>query len=415
MAKKIKAAILGFGTVGQGIYQSIQSHQNRLKQVLGKEVEIAAILIRNPEKERDVDESVTITTRFEDILAIPDLQVIFEAIVGEEPGHTYLSKAIEKGIHVITANKVMFARYGQELLKKAKENGVQIGFEATTAGGTPILQTLSLLRVNDVEEIQGILNGTSNFILSEMREKKISFEEALKEAQERGYAEADPANDVEGIDAFCKLLILCSVSWGIQPDWETIEKQGITHITSEVIEIADQWHCRVKHVASVKKEGSGLKGFVKPVFVPSTHPFYSVEGVENAVSFEGSLIGRVTVQGPGAGKFPTAGAMLEDLIHVFKQTSVWKKPNFSHASSNVSETEWVVSTEEPLLSKQKIEIKKSGKIGSTYFYHISTTNETIELLHQKGAIRQSFEVLRELALEPSDNLFEPAEVSGIFL
>ncbi|MED4882672.1 Gfo/Idh/MocA family oxidoreductase [Bacillus smithii] len=165
MTEKIKAAILGFGTVGQGVYQSIQSHQSRLKQLLGKEVEVAGILIQHPEKERDVDESVIVTTQFEDILAIPGLQVIFEAIVGEEPGHTYLSMAIEKGIHVITANKVMFARHGQELLKKAKENGVQIGFEATTAGGTPILQTLALLRVNEVEEIQGILNGTSNFIL----------------------------------------------------------------------------------------------------------------------------------------------------------------------------------------------------------------------------------------------------------
>lgn len=399
MTEKIKAAILGFGTVGQGVYQSIQSHQSRLKQLLGKEVEVAGILIQHPEKERDVDESVIVTTQFEDILAIPGLQVIFEAIVGEEPGHTYLSMAIEKGIHVITANKVMFARHGQELLKKAKENGVQIGFEATTAGGTPILQTLALLRVNEVEEIQGILNGTSNFILSEMREKKISFHEALKDAQARGYAEADPANDIEGTDAFYKLLILSNVGWGIQPDWETIEKQGITHITSEVIEIADQLRCRVKHVADIKKEGSHLKGFVKPVFVPSTHPFYGVEGVENAVSFQGSLIGRVTIQGPGAGKYPTASAMVEDLIHVLKQTSVGKKPCFSHTSSNTAETEWVVLTEQPL-SEPNVEIKHTGKTASVYYYDIAATRETIEQWHQKETILQSFEVLNELALEP---------------
>ncbi|MED4882671.1 homoserine dehydrogenase [Bacillus smithii] len=249
------------------------------------------------------------------------------------------------------------------------------------------------------------------FILSEMREKKISFHEALKDAQARGYAEADPANDIEGTDAFYKLLILSNVGWGIQPDWETIEKQGITHITSEVIEIADQLRCRVKHVADIKKEGSHLKGFVKPVFVPSTHPFYGVEGVENAVSFQGSLIGRVTIQGPGAGKYPTASAMVEDLIHVLKQTSVGKKPCFSHTSSNTAETEWVVLTEQPL-SEPNVEIKHTGKTASVYYYDIAATRETIEQWHQKETILQSFEVLNELALEPR-NASLGAVISGV--
>ncbi|KYC71903.1 homoserine dehydrogenase [Bacillus coagulans] len=309
----IKAALLGFGTVGQGVYEAVRTHREQLKEKLHAEVEIAAVLIKNPRKKRNIDSSVLVTTDFREILAIPDLEVVFEAIVGEEPGFSYCLQAIEKGCHVITANKVMFARYGNVLLEKAKEKGVFVGYEATTAGGIPVIRTISQqLQVNDIQRVQAILNGTSNFILSEMREKHLPFEEALEIARQHGYAEADPGNDVEGQDAFCKLMILSRLVFGTQPDWEKVEVEGIGGLSLADIEKADRKGLRYKHIADIYRDGGTLKASVKPVLIPSEHALYAVEGVNNAVTIYGSLVGKITLTGPGAGKFPTASAMIED-------------------------------------------------------------------------------------------------------
>ncbi len=180
----VKVAILGFGTVGEGVYRTIQSHADELKAVLGKKVEVAAVLIKNKQKKRKISDDVFLTTDFDEILSLPQLDVVVEAIVGTEPSFTFLQKAIKRGCHVITANKEMFARHGKELIASAEEHNVSVGFEATVAGGIPIIQTIrQLLKVNQIQQIQGILNGTSNFILTEMREKKQSFAAALLQAQ----------------------------------------------------------------------------------------------------------------------------------------------------------------------------------------------------------------------------------------
>ncbi|KHD86441.1 homoserine dehydrogenase [Bacillus ginsengihumi] len=312
---KIKAALLGFGTVGQGVYEAIKSHQEKLQERLVAEVEIVAVLIKEPYKKREIDPSVLITTNFEDILNIPDLDVVFEAIVGETPSFTYLSKAIEKGCHVITANKVMFAKYGKLLLEKGRKKNVYVGYEATTAGGVPIIRTISQqLQVNDIQRVQAVLNGTSNFILTEMREKGLSFQKALESAQLHGYAEADPANDIEGKDAFFKLMILSDLVFGAQPDWDAVEVEGIQHITVEDIQAAKTQHLRYKHIADIYRYGRTLKASVKPVLVAPDHALYSIEGVENAVTIYASLVDKITISGPGAGKFPTASAMIEDFV-----------------------------------------------------------------------------------------------------
>ncbi|RZT23969.1 homoserine dehydrogenase [Fictibacillus sp. BK138] len=333
----IKAALLGFGTVGQGVYDALKTHREQLKTVLGEEVIIEAILVKDGAKKRDVDEHILVTTDFEEVLNIPDLQIVFEAIVGEEPGFTYLSKAIEKGCRVITANKVMFAKHGKTLLKKAEEAGVSVGYEATTAGGTPIIRSISqLLQVNDILSVEAILNGTSNYILTNMRKKGLTFEEVLKKAQELGYAEADPVNDVEGFDAFYKLMILSELSFGSSPNWDEVERKGITEVSSEQIEVFSRWGYKVKHLARIRSDRGTFTASVKPVLVDAEHPLYGVEDVQNAIMVETSLAGKVTVQGAGAGKLPTASAMVEDLTYVLQSHSggaVRKKQSVVKADS----------------------------------------------------------------------------------
>src|SRR5690554_2165819 len=208
----IKAAILGFGTVGQGIYHVLNEKREELREKLGVELEVAKILVRDTSKERVPGTKHLLTDNIEDVLSVKGMQVVFEAIVNEEPAFTYLKKAVEHKCHVITANKVMFAKRGRELEELAKQNGVFVGYEATTAGGVPVIKTMkNILLVNDVTKIQGILNGTTNYILTKMRAEGWSFEEALREAQALGYAEADPYNDVSGQDAFKKIMILSTL------------------------------------------------------------------------------------------------------------------------------------------------------------------------------------------------------------
>ena len=322
----IKVALLGFGTVGQGVYEAIETHQQRLQQRLGKKVEMAGVLIRDLRKQRSLPKHILVTDDIEDILAIDDLDIIFEAIVGNEPCYTYLNQAIKKGCHIITANKAMFAQFGAKLLEKAKQHHVQVGFEATTAGGVPIIRTIEqLLQVNQIEKVEAILNGTSNFILSEMRKNKLSFPDALQLAQERGYAEADPTSDIEGIDAFYKLMILSELIYGKQPEWETVEKQGIRTLTSEEVQLAEQKQKRYKQIASLTKKDGKIFASVKPILVDKTHPLYHVEDVDNAIKLETSLVGTFTLQGPGAGKLPTASAMVEDFIYVLEKDTSMKQ------------------------------------------------------------------------------------------
>ncbi|MBT2733966.1 homoserine dehydrogenase [Bacillus sp. ISL-7] len=318
----IKVAILGFGTVGEGVYRTIQSHAEELEIVLGRKVEVAAILIKNKQKKRNINNDVLITSDFNEILSLPQLDVVVEAIVDKEPPFTFLKQAIQSGCHIITANKEMFAHHGNELLELAENYNVSVGYEATVAGGIPVIQTLrQLLNVNRVRHIQGILNGTSNFILTEMREKKQSFADALILAQEKGYAEADPTNDVKGFDAFYKTMILSRIAFGEQPNWKNVERAGITSISRELIETAEKMGLRFKHIASISKTGSQINAEVKPVLVGKSHPFYSIEGVENAVNIHSDIVGSITLQGPGAGMYPTASAVIEDLVYVCQNRS----------------------------------------------------------------------------------------------
>ncbi|WP_082197514.1 homoserine dehydrogenase [Rossellomorea vietnamensis] len=402
----INVAILGFGTVGQGVCEAIDTHQDRLKEALGKEVKVRAILIKDPVKQREIDPSIKVTTEFKDILDIPDLHVIFEAIVGEEPGYTYLSKAVEKGIHIVTANKAMFAKFGPSLMEKAKRHTVSVGFEATTAGGIPVIGTIrQLLKVNEIKSIQGILNGTSNFILSQMRKKGLSFETALKQSQEKGYAEADPTSDIEGYDAFYKLLILSHTAFGRQPDWKDIRRRGITHLTAEWLQAAESFRLRFKHVGSLERDGfNRIKGEVEPVLVHDTHPFYGVEDVENAISLKGSLVGRITLLGPGAGKCPTGSAMVEDFLSLIQGKYTASPESAVHNGEVLEDStgQWVLrvpANEDYQRWIPLFTLKDRIQLGDFLYVFVEGRKEDIESVLTSQEQIQAVSILDEIPLE----------------
>ncbi|MFC7063292.1 homoserine dehydrogenase [Halobacillus seohaensis] len=317
----IRVALLGFGTVGQGVYEILQNKQKQLTDLIGEDVEICGLLVQNKLKERAISDYVFITDNFEDIInQNPD--VIFEAINGEEPSHSYLKEALDKNIHVVTANKVMFATYGQELLEKAGKY-TSIGYEATTASGTPVIGTLmNLLQVNQITKVEAILNGTSNYILTAMQEDGKPFSEALQEAQDKGYAEADPTNDIEGYDAFYKLMIVSQLLYNRQPLWSEVPLQGISHISEKDITKAKQQGEKFRHVATLELVNDSIQANVQPISLPSSHGLYAIDGVDNAIDVTGDLVGSVTLRGPGAGKLSTASAMVEDFVRIFQASPV---------------------------------------------------------------------------------------------
>ncbi len=315
----INVALLGFGTVGQGVYEIIQTSQERLQFYLKRPVKVVAVLVNNKAKHKSIKNEVLLTDNFEEIIGLPQLDIVVDAIVGKA-SYPYLKRSIEKGCHIVTANKEMFAEHGEELLSLAEKYYTGVGFEATVGGGIPVIQTLrKLLNINRVTKVEGIINGTSNFILTSMREEGQPFADTLKVAQEKGYAEADPTNDIEGFDAYYKALILSQVVFGGLPREEDIFRKGIASITEEEIQQADSIGLKFKHVAKLENYENTIQCKVQPVLVSSSHPFYGVEGVTNAVSIDADIVGNIALTGPGAGKYPTASAVIEDLLHLYQE------------------------------------------------------------------------------------------------
>lgn len=342
----IKVALLGLGTVGKGVYETIiQTHQQKLSESIGKRVEIVGILVKDKEKNRgSIPSQILVTTDINKLLALPELDVVFEAIVGVEPANTYIKEFINKGCHIISANKELLAHKGNELTEYATKNNRLLAFEAAVAGGIPLLRTiLQLLQVNGITRLEGILNGTSNFILTKMRKEKANFLEVLHEAQELGYAEANPANDVEGTDAFFKLMILSHLIYQTQPDWESVTKIGVKEVLVNDLLIGNGLGLRLKLIATLQKNEQGkVKAEVRPTFVSNEHPLYNVEGVDNGIVLSTDLVGNLLLQGPGAGSKATASAMIEDLVYISQQAISTSQ------SSRYSTQEHFGSTEEPL-------------------------------------------------------------------
>lgn len=316
----ISIGMLGLGTVGSGVITIIENHQDKLMHQVGCPVRLKKILVKDLDKPRAVEVSPELlTTNEEDILNDPDIDVVIEVMGGVEKTREYLLKALNNKKHVVTANKDLMAVYGTELHTVAAKNGCDLFYEASVAGGIPILRSLvDGLASDRITKIMGIVNGTTNFILTKMTKQGAAYQEVLKEAQELGYAEADPTSDVEGLDAARKMTILATLGFSMKVDLDDVKVTGITKITEDDLKYAKQLGYTMKLLGIAKREEEKVEVCVQPTLLPETHPLASVNDEYNAVYVFGEAVGETMFYGPGAGSLPTATSIVSDLVGVMK-------------------------------------------------------------------------------------------------
>lgn len=353
MNKPLRIAIAGLGTVGAGVIKVLNTHGAEIARRAGRPIEVVAVNARDAKKDRGVDVS-----RFQWIedaaqVANCDADVVVELIGGDEGvARALVESALKNKKHVVTANKALLAKHGFALAKLAEENGVSLNFEASVAGGIPIIKTLREgFAGNAVQGVYGILNGTCNYILTEMRTTGRDFADVLKEAQEKGYAEADPTFDVDGIDAAHKLTILSALAYGIKPDFGAIDITGIRRITASDIKFAEELGCRIKLLGIARMMGGKIAQSLEPCLVPVDSALGSVEGVFNAVFVEGDFVGDAMLEGRGAGAGPTASAVLSDLIDLARGYSL---PTFGVPAGALKTAAW--AGPEEIVSEQYIHL-----------------------------------------------------------
>lgn len=314
----MKIGLLGFGTVGAGVFKLITERCGLLEERSGVRFEIKKILVRDLKKPRKVEvDPRLLTTNPEEVLADPEISTVVELIGGIEPARSYLIQAIQSGKKVVTANKLLLAEKGGEIFELARECKTPVGFEASVGGGIPIIRALQEGFVgNQINEIYGIVNATSNYILSEMSLKGSEFQEVFAHAQSEGYVESDPRMDIEGHDAAQKLSILTALSSGSSPAPDKIYVEGISRITHFDIESAEQLGFRIKLLAVYKQHEGRIEARVHPTFIPLRHPLSDVNGFFNAIYVKGDAVGETMFYGRGGGMMPTASAVVSDIVSV---------------------------------------------------------------------------------------------------
>ena len=319
MADTVKVALLGLGTIGSGVYKLIERQQEEMSSKAGASIEIAAILVHNLGKEREGVDRTLLTDRWEDIINNEEIQIVIELMGGIEPARTMILEALKAGKNVVTANKDLVAEYGGELLDTAAEKGVDFLFEAAVGGGIPIIRPMKqCLAVNEIDEVMGIVNGTTNYILTKMFEEGMDFDEALAQATELGYAEADPTADVEGLDAGRKIAILASIAFHSRIGFSDVYTEGITRITARDIAYARELGCVIKLLGIARNTPEGIETAVYPMLLPQHHPLASVRDSFNAIFVHGDAVDAAMFYGRGAGQLPTASAVMGDVIDVVR-------------------------------------------------------------------------------------------------
>ncbi len=316
--KPVKVGLLGLGTVGGGTATVLKRNAEEIARRAGRGIEIDFIATLEPERAPELGvENIRLTKDAYEVVNDPDIDIIVELIGGYSPAKELVLQALENGKHVVTANKALIAMHGGEIFAKAQEKGLVVAFEAGVAGGIPIIKSLREgLAANSVEWLAGIINGTGNYILSEMREKGRDFEDVLAEAQELGYAEADPTFDVEGIDAAHKLCILSSIAFGIPLQFDKTYTEGISKVSQEDVAYAEELGYRIKHLGIARRTDSGIEQRVHPTLIPKSRLIANVNGVMNAVLVNGDAVGATLYYGAGAGDEATASAVIADIVDV---------------------------------------------------------------------------------------------------
>ena len=314
----IQVALLGLGTVGTGVYKVLHTQKEEMQPKLGVEIEVSKILVRNLEKAKaKVEDASVLTTNWSDILKDDTIDIVIEVMGGMHPAQEYILEALKAGKHVVTANKDLIAANGRILMDTAKEQGRDLLFEAAVAGGIPIIRPLKqCLAGNHISEIMGIVNGTTNFILTKMTEDGMEFDDALALATQLGYAEADPTADIEGLDAGRKMAILASIAFNSRVTFDDVYTEGITKITARDIRYAKEMGCHIKLLGIARNTADGIEVSVHPALIDSRHPLTSVNDSFNAVFIRGDAVGDTMFYGRGAGELPTASAVVGDVFDV---------------------------------------------------------------------------------------------------
>lgn len=362
MVKVLNVGLLGLGTVGSGVPLLIKENQKKIEDITGTRINIKTAFVRDIESKQTIADkfNLNLTTSFTDILEDEEIQVIVEVMGGTTLAKEYIISALKNKKHVVTANKDLIAIHGLELVEIAKENNCFLYYEASVAGGIPILRTISnSMSADEITSISGIVNGTTNFILTQMSQKGLSYDEALQEATRLGYAESDPTNDVEGIDAAYKMVILTRFSFGMDIDPLKIERKGITTVSADDIKTADSLGYSIKLLGFSEKIKEGIHVEVSPVLVPKTHPLSTVENEMNAIFINSFGVGESMYYGPGAGAKPTATSVVSDLITIAKNVSL----GISGLSFNTFNNKTTLDKEENVISKHYFSLRVTDEPG----------------------------------------------------
>lgn len=317
----VKVGLLGLGTVGGGTVNVLAKNSEDISRRTGCQIVVSKASVRDLRRSRICEtDGIELTANPQDIIDDAEIQIVVELMGGEEPAKTLILAALKQGKHVVTANKALIANHGNELFAEASRNNVVLAYEAAIAGGIPIVKVMREgLTANRIEWLAGIINGTANFILTEMRDKGSAFADVLKQAQDLGYAEADPRYDVEGIDAAHKLCILASLAFGVSLNFEKVYTEGISKITPLDVTYAEELGYRIKHLGVARKNATGIEMRVHPTLIPEKRLIANVDGVMNAVVVKGNAVGPTLYYGTGAGAEATASAVIADVIDICRQ------------------------------------------------------------------------------------------------
>lgn len=366
--ENVQIALLGLGTVGTGVYKVLKAQKEEISHKVGTEIQLKKILVRNTKKAAEkLDDPSVLTTEWKSILEDPEISVVVEVMGGIEPARSYILDALHAGKSVVTANKDLLASHGKELMDAAAEAKVDLLFEASVAGGIPIIRPLKeCLAGNQISEVMGIVNGTTNFILTKMAEEGMEFQEALALATELGYAEADPTADIEGLDAARKMAILASIAFHSRVTFADVYTEGITKITATDIRYAKEMGCDIKLLGMAKNTPEGIETRVQPMLIPSTHPLASVRDSFNAVFVHGDAVDDTMFYGRGAGELPTASAVVGDILDAVRNMVF-------HCRGRIGCTCY-----------KEIPMKKMENVSSAYFLRMQVENRSGVLANIAG-------------------------------
>lgn len=328
----VNVGILGFGTVGSGVIRILQEYQEKVLQETGCIVRVKKVLVRDPIKERAVTiDASLVTAAFADILNDPEIDIVVEVMGGVEVPREYLLQALNAKKHVVTANKDLLAAYGRELLTVAAVNNCDIYFEASVGGGIPVLRGIhGGLSSDHIKKIMGIINGTTNYILTKMSEEGSSYDDVLKKAQRLGFAEADPSSDVDGLDSARKAVILSALGFSMPLNVSDVKTKGIRNVTLEDLKFAKELGYYLKLIAKIEEKGGALSATVQPTLLPKDHPLAGVRNENNAIYVNGETSGEVMFYGPGAGQMPTGTAVVSDILEITKHIRLGNTGKWTH-------------------------------------------------------------------------------------